>query len=56
MFKYLKNKKWSWIFFVFFFNYDNNTNALVMNDANKEVGIITKEKVIDILINRNNKN
>ena len=35
---------------------DNNTNALVMNDANKEVGIITKEKVIDILINRNNKN
>ena len=35
---------------------DNNTNALVMNDANKEVGIITKEKVIDILINRDNKN
>ena len=34
---------------------DNNTNALVMNDANKEVGIITKEKVIDILINRDNK-
>ena len=35
---------------------DNNTNALVMNDANKEVGVITKEKVIDILINRDNKN
>ena len=35
---------------------DNNTNALVMNDANKEVGIITKKKVIDILINRDNKN
>ena len=35
---------------------DNNTNALVMNDANKKVGIITKEKVIDILINRDNKN
>ena len=35
---------------------DNNTNALVVNDANKEVGVITKEKVIDILINRNNKN
>ena len=35
---------------------DNNTNALVMNDANKEVGIITKEKVIEILINRDNKN
>ena len=35
---------------------DNNTNALVMNDANKEVGIITKEKVIDILINRDKKN
>ena len=35
---------------------DNNTNALVMNDANKEVGLITKEKVIDILINRDNKN
>ena len=35
---------------------DNNTNALVMNDANKAVGIITKEKVIDILINRDNKN
>ena len=35
---------------------DNNTNALVMNDANKEIGIITKEKVIDILINRDNKN
>ena len=34
---------------------DNNTNALVMNDANKEVGVITKEKVFDILINRNNK-
>ena len=35
---------------------DNNTNALVVNDANKEVGVITKEKVIDILINRDNKN
>ena len=35
---------------------DNNTNALVMNDANKKVGVITKEKVIDILINRDNKN
>ena len=35
---------------------DNNTNALVMNDANKEVGIITKKKGIDILINRDNKN
>ena len=34
---------------------DNNTNALVMNDANKAVGVITKEKVFDILINRNNK-
>ena len=34
---------------------DNNTNALVVNDANKEVGVITKEKVIDILINRDNK-
>ena len=30
---------------------DNNKNALVVNDENKEVGIITKEKVIDILIN-----
>ena len=35
---------------------DNNKNALVVNDENKEVGIITKEKVIDILINRDNKN
>jgi Mg/Co/Ni transporter MgtE len=26
-----------------------------VNDENKEVGIITKEKVIDILINRDNK-
>ena len=34
---------------------DNNKNALVVNDENKEVGIITKEKVIDILINRDNK-
>ena len=34
---------------------DHNTNALVMNDANKAVGVITKEKVFDILINRNNK-
>ena len=34
---------------------DNNTNALVMNDENKAVGVITKEKVFDILINRNNK-
>jgi len=35
---------------------DNNKNALVVNDENKEVGIITKEKVIDILINRDNIN
>ena len=35
---------------------DNNTNALVMDDANKAVGMITKEKVIDILLNRDNKN
>ena len=35
---------------------DNNKNALVVNDENKEVGIITKEKVIEILINRDNKN
>jgi len=34
---------------------DNNKNALVVNDENKEVGVITKEKVIDILINRDNK-
>ena len=34
---------------------DNNKNALVVNDGNKEVGVITKEKVIDILINRDNK-
>ena len=34
---------------------DNNKNALVVNDENKEVGIVTKEKVIDILINRDNK-
>ena len=34
---------------------DNNKNALVVNNENKEVGIITKEKVIDILINRDNK-
>ena len=34
---------------------DNNKNAVVVNDENKEVGIITKEKVIDILINRDNK-
>ena len=34
---------------------DNNKNALVVNDENKEVGVITKEKVIDILINRETK-
>ena len=34
---------------------DNNKNALVVNDKNKEVGVITKEKVIDILINRETK-
>ena len=34
---------------------DNNKNALVVNDENKEVGIITKEKVIDILMNRETK-
>ena len=34
---------------------DNNKNALVVNDENKEVGIITKEKVIDMLINRDSK-
>ena len=34
---------------------DNNKNALVVNDENKEVGVITKEKVIDILINRKTK-
>jgi len=34
---------------------DNNKNALVVNDENKEVGVITKEKVIDILMNRETK-
>ena len=34
---------------------DNNKNALVVNNENKEVGVITKEKVIDILINRETK-
>ena len=34
---------------------DNNKNALVVNDENKEVGVVTKEKVIDILINRETK-
>ena len=34
---------------------DNNKNALVVNDENKEVGIITKEKGIDMLINRDSK-
>ena len=34
---------------------DSNKNALVVNDENKEVGVITKEKVIDILINRETK-
>ena len=34
---------------------DNNKNALVVNDENKPVGVVTKKKVIDIFINRENK-
>ena len=31
---------------------DSNTNAIVINDKNQPVGIIRKEKILDILMNR----
>ena len=31
---------------------DNNSNAIVINNAKKAVGVISKEKIVNVLMNR----